>query len=366
MKQKNIAIDGRGALLYRGTGIGTYTWQLLAHLSDEIKDLNIILPGMEYDGFCFSTAQWDEQKDILRDDFLPNYIKENHIDLYHVPQNGIGLPNKKICKETVTIHDLIPYLYPETVGRGYLRDFLREMPQIMERSDAVITVSECSARDICRIFHYPKAKIHVIHEAPEPIYRPMDKEKVATFLQQKYGICGNYILYVGGFGIRKNVKALINAFYLLRQEENIPLKLVLPGKRSRDFDALDQLTEALQIKDDVIFTDYVPVSDLPYFYNGALMMVYPSIYEGFGLPPLEAMACTTPVIAAKTSSLPEILGNNVLWFDPFDTVELAEQIRRLWVSETLRKRMAKMGKEKADSYSWQETAKQTAKVFRSI
>lgn len=366
LKQNRIAIDGRGALLYRGTGIGTYTWQILAHLPSEIPDLQIFLPGMEYEHITFSADQCRESKDIWRESFLPKTLNEKKINLYHVPQNGIGLPSRKICKETVTIHDLIPYIYPETVGRGYLKEFLNEMPKIMERSDAILTVSECSANDICRIFGYPKEKIHVIYEAPEPIYHPIPQENTKHFLQETYGIDNDYILYVGGFGIRKNVKALINAFYLLKREEQISLKLVLPGRRNRDHDGLDALTETLNLQNDVIFPDQVPVSHLPYFYNGATMMVYPSIYEGFGLPPLESMACGTPVIAARTSSLPEVLGNSALWFNPFDTVNLAEQIHRLWSSETLRKCITKQGKEKAASYTWQKAAKETAEVLYSI
>lgn len=365
MNYPNIAIDGRSALLYRGTGIGTYTRQLLAHLSEEISDLHILLPGMEYQSFSFS-ADSSEPKDLWRNEFLRDYIRKHHIDIYHVPQNGIGLPRQKICKEAVTVHDLIPYLYPETVGRGYLRDFLREMPQIMERSDAIITVSEYSARDICRIFNYPKDQIHVIYEAPETFYQPIPEEKAKIFLSEKYGIFDDYILYIGGFGIRKNVKALINAFYLLKRDINIPLKLILPGKQNHDFDALDILAETLHLQEDIIFPDYVPVADLPYFYSGATMMVYPSIYEGFGLPPLEAMACNTPVVAAKTSALPEILGDAALWCNPFDTVNIAEQIHHLWSSESLRTRMKKKGTEKAASYQWQKAAKETAKVWKML
>lgn len=366
LKHPNIAIDGRSALLYRGTGIGTYTRRLLAHLPSELPDLHILLPGMEYRDFSFSDEEEREPKELWRNEFLQSYIRKHRIDLYHVPQNGIGLPLRKVSMETVTVHDLIPYLYPETVGRGYLRDFLREMPQIMERSDAVITVSECSARDIHRIFNYPRERIAVIHEAPEPFYRPIPKEKTKQFLSWKYGICDDYILYVGGFGIRKNVKALINAFYLLKKDTEFPLKLVLPGRRNRDFDALDHLAEALRLQDDIIFPDYVPVADLPYFYSGATMMIYPSFYEGFGLPPLEAMACDTPVIAAKTSALPEILGEAALWCNPFDTVDIAEQMHRLWSSESLRLRMRKKGKEKAASYQWQKAAEETARVWQSL
>ena len=369
MTQHPIAVDGRGAFLYRGTGIGTYTWQLLSHLPQEIPDLKIFLPGEEYRGLRIggeTAAQSFAQKDLWRQVFLPQALQQNRIALYHVPQNGLGLPEKKYCKETVTIHDLIPYLFPETVGKGYLKEYLSEMPSVMERSDGIITVSQCSKRDILRIFHYPKERIEVIYEAPEPIYRPLPTEETRNFLEKKYGIRGDYILYVGGFGIRKNVKGLINAFYMLKREEDLPLRLVLPGRRNRDFDALDQLAEALGLKDEIIFPDHVPVEELPYFYNGATMMVYPSFYEGFGLPPLEAMACGTAVIAAKTSSLPEILGNAALWCDPFDAADMAEQIRRLYLSPTLRERLTKKGKEKAAACTWQKAAAETAAFFRKI
>lgn len=368
MRTPHIAIDGRGALLYRGTGIGTYTWQLLAHLPQYIPQLEIFLPGQEYIGFPFAAedvSSRGEQKDIWRREFLPGIIKEKEIQLYHVPQNGIGLPEKKCCKETVTIHDLIPYLFPETVGRGYLKEFLKEMPKIMERSDEIITVSECSKKDIQRLFHYPEEHIHVIYEAPEPIYRPLNKNETRAFLKKHYGIDKEYILYVGGFGLRKNVKALINAYYLLKKEENIPHALVLPGKRNHDFDALDSLTEALQISDSVIFTDKIPTGELPYFYNGATVMVYPSLYEGFGLPPLEAMACGTPVVAAKTSSLPEVLGDSPLWFNPLNSTDLASQLYTLLSEKEHRHQRIEKGKKQASLYQWEKTAKCTEKVFRN-
>ena len=369
MTQHSIAMDGRGAFLYRGTGIGTYTWQLLSHLTKEIPDLKIFLPGEEYHHFSFTgetAVSPFPHHDLWRQVFLPKALQKNHTELYHVPQNGIGLPSKKICKETVTIHDLIPYLFPETVGRGYLKEYLSEMPSVLERSDGIITVSQCSKEDILRLFHYPEEKISVIYEAPEPIYRPLPPGETKAFLEKNYGISDDYILYVGGFGIRKNIKALINAFYLLKKEDHLPLRLVLPGKRNRDFDAMDQLAEALGLKDEIIFPDYVPVEDLPWFYNGAMMMVYPSFYEGFGLPPLEAMACGTPVIAAKTSSLPEILGSAALWCNPFDTTDIAGQMHRLYVSPTLRSHLSQKGKEKAASYTWQKAAVETADFFQKI
>ena len=139
----------------------------------------------------------------------------------------------------------------------------------------------------------------------------------------------------------------------------------MPGKRNHDFDALDSLTEALQISDSVIFTDKVPTADLPYFYNGAAVMVYPSLYEGFGLPPLEAMACGTPVIAAKTSSLPEVLADNVLWFDPFDSTDLASQLYALLTKKELRQLLGAKGQKRTAQFQWKKAAAQTEKVFLS-
>ena len=132
MSQKPIAIDGRGAIFYRGTGIGTYTWQLLTHLQANVPDLRIFLPGQEYADYTFSPTDAPAPADIWREEFLPKTLKNEKIGLYHVPQNGIGLPSSKCCKETVTIHDLIPYIYPETVGRGYLKEFLKEFSGFLQ------------------------------------------------------------------------------------------------------------------------------------------------------------------------------------------------------------------------------------------
>ena len=163
---------------------------------------------------------------------------------------------------------------------------------------------------------------------------------------------GDYIIYVGGYGIRKNVKALLVALSLLKHEENHRIQLVLPGKRHRDFDQLEQLAEALKIGDRVVFPGFLPVEELPYFYGGAELMIYPSMYEGFGLPPLEAMAMGIPVLAAKSSSLPEVLGDAAVYFDPLDSLELAEYIHALLRCEGKRRLMGEQGLARAKEFSW--------------
>lgn len=365
-----IAIDGRGAILYRGTGIGTYTWQLINSISRIDPDVRIFWPGEEFRDFSLESPDAldlaERGGDFWREDYLPRALAAEDIGLYHVPQNGIGLPKKKACKLLVTIHDLIPYIFPETVGKGYLREFIQAMPEIMEKSDSIITVSECSKRDIMRIFDYPCDKIDVVYEAPEPIYAPLEKETAANLLRDQYGIDGPYLIYVGGFSMRKNVKGLINAFALLRKSGDFPYLLVLPGKRHREFDQLDSLIEALGIEDAVHFPGYIPVRDLPYFYGGAELMVYPSFYEGFGLPPLEAMAMGIPVLAANTSSLPEVLGDAAAYFNPYVSHSLAERIAFLIDHPDIRRNMSKKSLAKAAEYRWEKTAEQTYEIYRRL
>ncbi len=362
-----IAIDGRAAILYCGTGIGTYAWQLLEHMQRIDPNIRVLWPGEEYHDFRINAPGAldivEQGGDYWQRCFLPEILREENIDLYHVPQNGIGLPQDKPCKLLVTIHDLIPYIFPETVGKGYLREFIQAMPEIMEKSDGIVTVSQCSKRDIMRIFAYPCDKIDVVYEAPEPLYRPMEKRLAAAYLKEQYGIDAPYLVYVGGFSMRKNVKALINAYALLKKEEDFPYLLVLPGKRHREFDQLDSLIEALGVEEGVCFPGYIPAQDLPYFYGGAELMVYPSFYEGFGLPPLEAMAMGVPVLAANTSSLPEVLGDAAAYFNPYISHSLAERIAFLMDHPDIRNNMGTKSLIKAKEYSWERTAKQTYEIY---
>lgn len=360
-----IAIDGRGAILYRGTGIGTYTWQLLRSLSSE--DIRVFLPGEELKDISFAGDIMEfDSKSSWEGDFLSKAISREKIDLYHVPQNGLGLPNEKRCLETVTIHDMIPYMFPETVGRGYLKEFLHKMPYIMDSADGIITVSQASKKDIIDLFNYPQEKIKVIYEAAEPIYKPMPKDKAKGYLRENYGITENYFLYVGGYGVRKNVKALILGYHLLKRECDLGWKLVLPGKASGEFERLSALIEALSLEKDVIFPGYVPVEDMPYFYAAAGVMVYPSLYEGFGLPPLEAMAMGTPVISSDRSSLPEILGTAPIYFDPLNTVELAEKMYLVYNNEAKAVELSRRSLNHAAGFTWEKNGQETLDFWEHI
>lgn len=367
-----IGIDARGAIWYRGTGIGTYTFQLIHHLKQraEADSYRLFWPGEEYVGLDINdTAEFkriETSSNYWQEHYLSKQIVRENIEIYHVPQNGIGLPLEKKCKQVVTIHDLIPYVYPETVGKGYLKTFLAEMPKIMDQVDRIITVSKWSQKDIEHIFGFPGDRIDVIYEAPEPIYQPINKKRCKDFLLEHYGIKDDYVLYVGGFSPRKNVKGLLSAFAEVQSSLKEPCLLVLPGKRHKEFDQLDAMISAFKLKDKVVFPGFVPVEHLPYFYRGASVFVYPSFYEGFGLPPLESMACGTPTIAANTSSIPEVVGKSALLFNPHDTIDLAEQMFQILSDEELARTLGLRGLARAKKFTWEKVADETAQVYKSM
>ncbi len=367
-----VGIDARGAVWYRGTGIGTYTYQLLHHLKQrpEKDSYRLFWPGEEYVSLDISSrkdfSEVEGEEHYWEQTYLPKAIAKEKLDLYHVPQNGIGLPQVKKCKQVVTIHDLIPYVYPETTGKKYLQTFLNDMPHIVESCDRIITVSQCSKKDITNIFGYPADKIDVIPEAPEPFYRLMSKEVARKKLAEKYGIAGNFVLYVGGFGPRKNVRGLLVAFSLAQKELPAQFKLVLPGRLQKEADPTEGLVNALKLEDRVVFPGFIPPEDLPCFYRACSLFVYPSFYEGFGLPPLEAMACGAPVLCANTSSLPEVVGDGAEMINPFDTIAMAKKIYHLLLSREEAAQLSERGIKRAKEFTWARTAAQTAEVYKKI
>lgn len=297
-----IGIDARAARWYRGTGIGTYTYQLIYNLNliDSKNSYLLFWPEENYsdihpgENFNFKPIL-EERKDTFWDEVdIPNILNDTGIEVYHVPQNGIGLPDKKNCPYVITLHDVIPLRLPETVGPSYLKIFNEKIPDIMGKADAIITVSEFSKKDISETLGVPLNNIFVTHLAAENIYYPMDRNTAKQLLSRKYNINDDFILYLGGFSPRKNIKGLIEAFYKINRKLTKPHKLLIVGKHGKSYDDYRQLVSKLDIADCCIFTGYIPTSDLPLFYNGASLFAYPSLYEGFGLPPLEAMACATP------------------------------------------------------------------------
>ncbi len=337
-----IAFDGRGINWYKGTGIGTYTENLLKNLLsiDNVNKYSIYWSGDNYKTFekTNSSIKMASKRyhRFFQEHYFPADIKNNSIDIYHISQNGIGLSENIDCLKVVTIHDLIPYIMPETVGKGYLLKFLRYIPRVIESSDAIITVSKCSKNDILKYFPVDSSKIFVTPLAADKIYKPMDKKYCKDYLSKKYAVNSNFILYIGGFSPRKNVDLLIEAFEMIKFSVKDDIKLLICGARKDDIESLQALSKISSVSSSIIFTDYVEGYDLPIFYNACEIFVYPSLYEGFGLPPLEAMSCGAPVITSNISSITEVAGDGAILINPSDVVALASNMYNLLTNDAKR------------------------------
>ena len=368
-----IGIDGRAAKWYRGTGIGTYTHQLIMSLNDidSTNDYLIFTPENKALNNLNDNFKIQKVDTIVKESFwdnvnIPNILSNSNMELYHVPQNGVGLSDNIDCKKVITLHDIIPLRMPETVSDRYLRIFNDVMPNILKGCDGIITVSEFSKKDIAAEFNFPLDKIFVTPLAAEPIYKPMSKCGCKEKIRNKYGITSDFVLYVGGFSPRKNILGLIEAFSQIPKLERKGVKLVIIGKQGPSYDVYLNRAIELNIENDIIFTGFIELEDLPIFYNASEMLVYPSFYEGFGLPPIEAMACGTPVITSNVTSLPEVCFDSAILVDPKDTAELAYAIKRVLNDSLLVLTMVKKAITRSRSFSWENTAIDTINAYENI
>lgn len=368
-----FSIDARGINLYKGSGIGTYTENLLRELLniDTKNNYSIFWTGENYENYKKANSKiiFTSRKHgtFYENYYYPNYIEENNIDMHHIPQNGIGLNELYTSPLVVTIHDLIPYILPETVGRGYLQRFLRDMPLIVNNSKIILTVSEYSKRDIIKFFPFVnEKKIFVTPLAANKSYKPLNKSTCIEYIKNKYSIDSPFLLYIGGFSTRKNVKELIIAFKKIQNSLKKDYKLVLCGSIKDEGMKLQQLCKELLIDDKIIFTGFIPDDELPLFYNAAELFVYPSLYEGFGLPPLEAMSCATPVITSNLTSIPEVTKDCAILIDPFNKDELASSILNLLNSESLLQEYSQKGYKNSLDFTWRNTAIATLKAYEHV
>jgi glycosyltransferase involved in cell wall biosynthesis len=312
-----------------------------------------MLPDKQGDNF------WEDVK-------LPVILGNETIQLYHIPQNGVGMPKDKTCPYVITLHDIIPLKMPETVSDRYLRIFNDELPKSIKFCDGIITVSNYSKRDISEAFNFPMDKIYVTYLASDPLYSPINAEYSSIFIKNKYHINKGFVLYVGGFSPRKNILGLIEAYSLLPQAIISKKSLIIAGTKGKSYDLYNARVKQLHLDNHVFFPGFICMEDMPHLYRAADLLVYPSFYEGFGLPPIEAMACGTPVVAASSTSMPEVLGDACLLTDPYDASALKDSILSVLTDLELRNFLIEKGFEKSRSFSWSNTASETIKIYENI
>ncbi len=281
-------------------------------------------------------------------------------DIFHATNHLLAHFRK--AKTVYTLHDLIFLRYPEyhlPYNRWYLTF---AMPRYLRAADIITTPSECSRQDAIKYYSINEDKIKVIYEAASPIFKPTEDKTKLEAVRQKYNLPERFILHVATIEPRKNLARLLEAFKAVLADWP-DLKLVLIGKKGWLYDDFFQKLQNLGLSELVIFPGYIDEVDLPLCYQLAEIFVYPSLFEGFGLPPLEAMASGVPVISSNSSSLPEVVGEAGLLFDPTDTLALTQALGNLLSDTDLRNNLVEKGLHQAKKFSWQKCADELAELY---
>jgi len=292
---------------------------------------------------------------------FPVELRRHRADVLHVQFTA---PPFAPCPVVATIHDLSFEHLPETFNRRSWMQLRLTVRRTARTAAHIITPSEFSRRDLIETYNVAPARISVTRAAAAPHFRPATTEAVAE-VKRRYGIGGDYVLAVGSIQPRKNLVRLVRAYSDLRRRrshDKLP-HLVLVGKRAWLYGETLRAVEQSGVAANVIFTGYIPEHDLPALYTGALCFVYPSYFEGFGLPPLEAMQCGAAVVAGDRTSLPEVVGDAGLLVNPFDEEAIGAAIASLIDDRELRARLGARGRARAALFNWTETARQTLRVY---
>jgi len=292
-------------------------------------------------------------------------LRKHPVDVLHVQFTA---PPFCPCPVVVSIHDLSFEHLPQTFRRHSRTQLQLTVRHSARRAARILSLSQHTRRDIIDTYGIEPKKIEAIPLAAPDHFGAITDNRELQRVRHIYGIDGDYILSVGSIQPRKNLARLIKAYASLRgncSADKLP-KLVLVGKRAWLYDETLRTLDEMGVKDTVVLTGYVPEADLPALYSSALCFVYPSYFEGFGLPPLEAMKCGAPVIVGNRTSLPEVVGDAGLTVDPFDVDAIGGAIRRLMDDSSLRKELSRKGQERAKAFNWRETARQTLRVYQEV
>ncbi len=295
---------------------------------------------------------------------MPWLAWRNKIDLLHVQYAGPLFLNVPLI---TTIHDISYERYPEFFSRREVAQFKATISRSARKARKVLTISESSKRDLVEIYGIPEDKVQVIYLGVGAEFTPEVGSEDKRVTLDKYGINGRYMIAVGNLQPRKNLVRLIEAYTRLRNAQpEFENKLVIVGKKTWKYDPILSFINKSRWVEDIIITDYVPKYDLPILYACSDVLIYPSIYEGFGLPPLEAMACGAPVIVSERSALPEVVGDAGIKVNPFDTDAIAAAMALIVSEPDLARRYSIAGIERASQFKWSKCASKTLEVYEEV
>lgn len=371
-----VAIDARH---YRDYGIGTHIRNLMRNLAeiDTRNHYRVLVRPSEYDEIAafpknFEPVTYDRKEpDPLEDVHFSMALRRLGVHVFHIPLNKVPLLMPR--PYLVTVHDLSSLFYPQHEGWRRTWHTFRLRRGLL-RASRVIAVSSTTKRDIEDVLGVPGSRIRVIHNAPEPFFLQSsvaDDLKAREILIERYQIEYPYILYAGTIRPQKNIHRLVEAFAIVRQElEQHPvyrnLRLVIIGDEVSKYPRLRRAVIQTRVENSVRFLGFVPIETLRAFYKSASAFAFPSLYEGFGLPPIEAMACGTPVVSSDSSSLPEVVGDAAIIVNPENVFDIARGIREVLLDEKLRRRCVQLGLKRLNQFSWRFAAQKLLEIYTQV
>jgi glycosyltransferase involved in cell wall biosynthesis len=362
-----VAIDARKL---HDFGIGTYIRNLLRHLARIDQDTEYVLLCRDADlhvpdqlGENFRAVRETSRNYSLREQVhIPYVLMRERPDVYHAPH--YVLPPAVPCRSVVTIHDTIHLAFPQYLpNRGAYAYARSLMWAATKRSDRILTVSESSKRDIIHYFNVDPEKIVVVYNALDERFSTEPPAEEIARVRERFQLDHGFVLYVGNIKPHKNLVRLIEAFDGLRREGFDDLKLLIIGDEISKWPALRRAVHRLKLHKHVRFLGFQSDETLASLYRLAAVFVFPSLYEGFGLPPLEAMASGTPVVTSNVSSLPEVAGDAAVLVDPYDTTAIKEGIKRVLIDPTLREELRRKGLQRAREFSWERSVGRTREIY---
>jgi glycosyltransferase involved in cell wall biosynthesis len=365
-----IAIDARKLGDF---GIGTYIRNLLIELGRRDHDTEFVVicrAGAPDDGVSLERnfRRVDERArpySVREQVRIPYVLLRERVDLVHEPH--YVLPPAIRCRSVVTIHDCIHLMFPQYLPNRMASLYARAaMWSATRQASRILTVSEASRHDILRFFDVPPDKVQVVYNAIDERFLTPPDAATMDQVRQRFQLDRPFVLYVGNIKPHKNVQRLIEAFGRARAETAADLGLVIIGDEVSKYPSLRQMVRRHRLDKHVRFLGFQPAPMLASFYRLARAFVFPSLYEGFGLPPLEAMACGTPVVTSNVSSMPEIAGGAALLVDPSSVDEIADGIRRAVTDEALRGDLIARGLARARQFSWADSVAKIHGVYLDV
>ena len=360
----DIAVEAR-YLVGNRTGVGRYLLNLLRFLPELSEEHEYFLYSnrftekpIEHDKINY--VELEGHRLLWKHILLPIEQVKRKFDLVFIP--SYSAPLFSFGKTVVTIHDLIATRHPEWTTKNQSFRFATVVKYAARKANYIIAVSEASRKDILELTGVAQDKVVVVYSGVDEHFQKLPSEHLIDFTK-KYNLQQPFILYVGSIHPRRNIQKLIEAFVHLKKEKQIKHKLILIGLVLQQASQLTKWINDSNIAEDILSVGFVSDEDLVKFYNMADLFIYPSLYEGFGFPVLEAMACGTPVITSNVSSLPEVAGNAAILIDPLNVMEMADSIYRLISNSALRQEFVERGFERCKQFSWRQAAEETLNLF---